>query len=78
MELKNKNETGSIDILSRYISILSVGLKKDCKINKKLPEKTRVTVKLNENGFNDNLKHVKKMQNKLYLNIFKLASLEKL
>ena len=29
MELKNKNETGSIDILSRYISILSVGLKKD-------------------------------------------------
>ena len=37
-------------------SWVNIGLKKDCKINKKLPEKTRVTVKLNENGFNDNLK----------------------
>ena len=38
-------------------SWVNIGLKKDCKINKKLPEKTRVTVKLNENGFNDNLKY---------------------
>ena len=38
-------------------SWVNIGLKKDCKINKKLPEKTRVTVKLNESKFDDNLKY---------------------
>lgn len=37
-------------------SWVNIGLKKDCKINKKLPEKTRVTVKLNEKSFQDKCK----------------------
>jgi len=32
----------------------NIGLLKDCKINQKLQEKTRVTVKLNEKNFGDN------------------------
>lgn len=34
----------------------NIGLYKDCKINQKLEEKTRVTVKLNEKNFDTNLK----------------------
>ena len=37
-------------------SWVNIGLNKDCKINQKLPPKTRVTVKLNETGFNNKLK----------------------
>lgn len=37
-------------------SWVNIGLKKDCKINKKLPEKTRVTVKLNEKSFQEKCK----------------------
>ena len=35
----------------------NIGLNKDCKINQKLPPKTRVTVKLNESNFNPKLKY---------------------
>ena len=38
-------------------SWVNIGLNKDCKINQKLPPKTRVTVKLNENNFNNKLKY---------------------
>ena len=37
-------------------SWVNIGLNKDCKINQKLPPKTRVTVKLNEKNFNNKLK----------------------
>ena len=37
-------------------SWVNIGLRKDCKINRKLPEKTRVTVKLNEKSFKDKCK----------------------
>lgn len=37
-------------------SWVNIGLDKDCKINQKLPPKTRVTVKLNEKYFNEKLK----------------------
>ena len=37
-------------------SWVNIGLRKDCKINKKLPPNTRVTVKLNEDAFDDGLK----------------------
>jgi len=37
-------------------SWVNIGLKKDCKIDKVLAEKTRVTVKLNEKGFDDSKK----------------------
>ena len=37
-------------------SWVNIGLRKDCKINKKLPPNTRVTVKLNEDVFDDTLK----------------------
>ena len=36
-------------------SWVNIGLNKDCKINQKLPPKTRVTVKLNEPNFNPKL-----------------------
>ena len=38
-------------------SWVNIGLNKDCKINQKLPPKTRVTVKLNESNFNPKLKY---------------------
>ena len=38
-------------------SWVNIGLNKDCKINQKLPAKTRVTVKLNESNFNPKLKY---------------------
>ena len=38
-------------------SWVNIGLNKDCKIDQKLPPKTRVTVKLNENNFNNKLKY---------------------
>ena len=38
-------------------SWVNIGLNKDCKIDQKLPPKTRVTVKLNEKGFNNKLKY---------------------
>ena len=38
-------------------SWVNIGLNKDCKINQKIPPKTRVTVKLNENNFNNKLKY---------------------
>ena len=38
-------------------SWVNIGLNKDCKINQKLPPKTRVTVKLNEPNFNPKLKY---------------------
>ena len=38
-------------------SWVNIGLNKDCKIDQKLPPKTRVTVKLNEKNFNDKLKY---------------------
>ena len=38
-------------------SWVNIGLSKDCKINQKLPPKTRVTVKLNENNFDNKLKY---------------------
>ena len=38
-------------------SWVNSGLNKDCKIDQKLPPKTRVTVKLNENNFNNKLKY---------------------
>ena len=38
-------------------SWVNIGLNKDCKINQKLPAKTRVTVKLNELNFNPKLKY---------------------
>ena len=34
----------------------NIGLQKDCQVNMMLEENTRVTVKLNENGFNHDLK----------------------
>ena len=38
-------------------SWVNIGLKKDCKINQRLPEKTRLTIKLNEKGFDNKLKY---------------------
>ena len=38
-------------------SWVNIGLNKDCKIDQKLPPKTRVTVKLNEKNFNNKLKY---------------------
>jgi predicted SPOUT superfamily RNA methylase MTH1 len=38
-------------------SWVNIGLNKDCKINQKLPPKTRVTVKLNESNFNPKIKY---------------------
>ena len=38
-------------------SWVNIGLNKDCKINQKIPPKTRVTVKLNEKNFNNKLKY---------------------
>ena len=43
--------------VSGEYSWVNIGLNKDCKINQKLPPKTRVTVKLNENDFNNKLKY---------------------
>ena len=38
-------------------SWVNIGLKKDCKINQRLPEKTRLTIKLKEKGFDNKLKY---------------------
>ena len=38
-------------------SWVNIGLNKDCKINQKLPPRTRVTVKLNESNFDPKLKY---------------------
>ena len=38
-------------------SWVNIGLNKDCKINQKIPARTRVTVKLNELNFNPKLKY---------------------
>jgi predicted SPOUT superfamily RNA methylase MTH1 len=38
-------------------SWVNIGLKKECKINQKLEEKTRVTVKLDQANFNNQLKY---------------------
>ena len=43
--------------VSGEYSWVNIGLNKDCKIDQKLPPKTRVTVKLNEKGFNNKLKY---------------------
>ena len=43
--------------VSGEYSWVNIGLNKDCKINQKLPPKTRVTVKLNEDNFNNKLKY---------------------
>ena len=43
--------------VSGEYSWVNIGLSKDCKINQKLPPKTRVTVKLNENNFDYKLKY---------------------
>ena len=43
--------------VSGEYSWVNIGLSKDCKINQKLPPKTRVTVKLNENNFDHKLKY---------------------
>ena len=43
--------------VSGEYSWVNIGLNKDCKIDQKLPPKTRVTVKLNEKNFNNKLKY---------------------